>query len=259
MPLAVAVVIWFLFGLVFGSFVTVLVYRVPRHESIAKPGSRCPRCGTPLRVIDNVPVVSYLIRRGRCHACGERISARYPLTELATSALFVLAALAFPEEPFVAGVIAIFFGVLLALSLIDFEHRILPNAITYPSLVIFAIAVVAGQLLGTGMSILGAGLGLLGYAGALFLIAFLYPKGMGMGDVKLVALIGLVAGSLGAAEVVVAAAAGFFSGGIVGLGVLLVRRRRGQTMPFGPFLAFGAVVGILVGPQIASWYLGLLG
>ncbi len=252
-------IIWALFGLVFGSFVTVLAYRVPRHESIVKPGSRCPTCGASLRVMDNIPVVSYLVRRGKCHACGEQISPRYPLTELATSASFVLAALAFHEQPYVAGVIALFFGVLLALSLIDLEHRILPNAITYPSLVVFAVAVVVGQLLGTEMSIVGGAVGLLGYAGALFVVAFLYPKGMGMGDVKLVALIGLVAGSLGAAEVIVAAVAGFFSGGIVGLAVLLVRRQRGQTMPFGPFLALGAAIGVLVGPQVASWYLGLLG
>jgi leader peptidase (prepilin peptidase)/N-methyltransferase len=245
-------------GLLFGSFVTVLVHRLPRRESVVRPRSRCPGCGTTLRAIDNVPLVSYLVLRGKCRACGEPISPEYPLTELATAALFAAAALVI-RPVYAAALVAPFLGVMLAVALVDIRWRIVPNGLTYPSLVVFLLAIVAGHLAGGGVD---AGSGLLGvalYAGPLFLLAMIIPAGMGMGDVKLAALIGLVLGSLGLSYVAVAAFAGVVGGG---LGAVLAMAtlgygRKGQ-IPFGPFLAAGAVVAALAAPQIAALYLSLL-
>src|SRR5205814_1433075 len=134
-------------GLTCGSFLNVLVYRVPRRLSIVSPGSACPSCGTPIRASDNIPLVSWLLLRGRCRRCGARISARYPLVELATGALFAAVAAVF-SDLYVAAMAAVFLGLLLALALIDAEHRILPNAIVYPAMLGFAAASAAGAFLG---------------------------------------------------------------------------------------------------------------
>ncbi|HXF37623.1 MAG TPA: prepilin peptidase, partial [Actinomycetota bacterium] len=201
---AFRVVAFGLVGLVIGSFLSVVAHRVPRGESIVRPRSRCPSCGVQLRAVDNLPVVSYLLLRGRCRACGTRISPTYPLLELATAGLFVAAAAVF-DRLYVAIVMAAFLAVLLALSLIDARHRILPNRIVYPSLPAFAVLVALGALLGEGLDLRGAAVGFLGYGGGLLIVALISPRGMGMGDVKLAALIGLVVGSLGAERVLVAA------------------------------------------------------
>jgi leader peptidase (prepilin peptidase)/N-methyltransferase len=254
----VRVALFAVLGLVVGSFLTVLIHRVPRRESIVRPGSRCPACGTPLRPIDNVPVVAYLLLRGRCRSCGERISITYPLVELGSSALFVAAALIF-EEPFRAALVAPFLGVMLAVAVIDASFRIVPNRIVYPALLLFGAAIVLGDLAGARVDALRAGLGMLVYSLPLFLIALAVPHGMGMGDVKLVALIGLVLGSLGLAYVAVAAGVGILAGGLGAIfAVVALRFGRKAQMPFGPFLAGGGAVAALAGSQIASSYLSLL-
>ena len=245
-------------GLVFGSFLTVLLYRVPRRESIVWPGSRCSSCGTPLRAIDNIPVLSYLLLRGRCRACGEPVSIGYPLVELGSAVLFVLAALVF-EDPFRAGLLAPFLGLMLAITVIDAHFRIVPNRIVYPALLLFAAAIVVGDLFGDRVDAPRAGLGMLAYSLPLFLMALALPHGMGMGDVKLVALIGLVLGSLGLSYVAVAAGVGILAGGLGALVALVaLRYGRKQQMPFGPFLAGGGAVAALAGPHIAASYLSLL-
>lgn len=245
-------------GLVVGSFLTVLIHRVPRRESIVRPRSRCPACGTPLRTIDNVPVVSYLLLRGRCRACGERISIAYPLVELGSGALFVAAALVF-EEPFRAALVALFLGLMLAVAVVDAKFRIVPNRIVYSALLLFAAAIVVGDLAGAKIDALRAALGMLVYSVPLLLMALAVPHGMGMGDVKLVALIGLVLGSLGLAYVAVAAGVGIVAGGLGAIiAVVALRYGRKQQMPFGPFLAVGGAVAALAGSQIASAYLSLL-
>jgi leader peptidase (prepilin peptidase)/N-methyltransferase len=247
-----------LFGLAFGSFLTVVVHRVPRRESIVRPGSRCPRCGTPLRARDNVPVLGYLLLRGRCRACKQRISPAYPLIELASGALFVATAIEF-ENDLVAAIVAPFLGVMIALAVIDIRYKILPNRIVYPSLVIGAAAIAIGAVLDGGVDAARAAIGFAVYGGSLLLLALLYPAGLGMGDVKLVALIGLVLGSLSLAHVGVAAGVGIAAGGVFGVGALLVRRAGRKTqMPFGPFLAAGAVVAAFLGPEIADLYLSTL-
>jgi leader peptidase (prepilin peptidase) / N-methyltransferase len=251
--------LFFVLGLVFGSFLTVVVHRVPRGESIVRPRSRCPRCGTEIRARDNLPVISWLVLGGRCRVCGEHISVEYPLTELATGVLFAAAAL-LVEPLFVAALAAPFLGVMLAVGLVDARWRIVPNRIVYPSLVLFTVAIVVGQLAGGGVDAVGAVIGLAVYAGPLFLVALAVPHGMGMGDVKLAALIGLVLGSLGLSFVAVAAAVGVIGGGVGALlAVALLRYGRKQQIPFGPFLAGGAVVATLAGQQIADLYLSLLG
>lgn len=246
-------------GLLFGSFVTVLVHRLPRKESVVGPRSRCPRCGTLIRAVDNVPLVSFLLLRGRCRGCGERISAEYPLTELATAVLFVGAALLI-RPIWAAGIVAPFLGVMLAVALIDLRWRIVPNRLTYPAVLAFLVVIVAGHLAGGGVDALSGLLGLALYAGPLFVLAMALPAGMGMGDVKLAALIGLVLGSLGLVYVAVAAFAGVVGGG---LGAVLAMAAMGygrkQHIPFGPFLAAGAAVAALAAPQIAGLYLSLLG
>ncbi len=245
------------FGLVFGSFLTVVIHRVPAEESLVRPRSRCPECGTTLRAVDNIPVVSWVSLRGRCHACRARIPVIYPLTELATGALFAAAALRHADW-WLAALLGPFLGVLVALAVIDARTKKLPNAIVYPSLAIAAAYLVVARLAGAGLDLLDAGLGFLAYGGGLLVIAFISPKGMGMGDVKLAALIGLVLGALGLEYVAVAAGLGILFGGVGAIVALLRGAGRKHGLPFGPFLAAGAVVASFLAPQIADLYLGLL-
>jgi leader peptidase (prepilin peptidase) / N-methyltransferase len=246
-------------GLVFGSFLTVVVYRIPRGESVVAPRSRCPRCGAEIGARDNVPVISYLVLRGRCRACGARVSPEYVLTELATGALFAASAVVH-DHLFVAALVAPFLGVMLAVALIDARWRIIPNRVIYPATAVALVAVIVGHLAGAGVDVADGLIGLAAYAGPLFLVALVVPHGMGMGDVKLVALIGLVLGSLGLSYVAVAAGVGVVAGGLGAVAALaILRMGRKQQIPFGPFLAGGAVVAALAGPEISRFYLSLLG
>ena len=244
-------------GLAFGSFVTVAIYRVPAGESLVRPRSRCPSCGAPIRTTDNFPVISWLMLRGRCRACGVRISPVYPLTELACGALFVAVALAY-EDPLRAVLLAPFAGLMVALSVIDIRHRRIPNRLVYPAVVIAAAVIVVGDLAGGGLDVLDAGIGLFAYGLGLLIIALISPAGMGMGDVKLVGLIGLVLGSIGLDLVAVAAAMGILLGGVGAIVALLAGAGRKSAIPFGPYLASGAVIAVFVGRQIADAYLNLL-
>jgi leader peptidase (prepilin peptidase) / N-methyltransferase len=247
-----------LLGLVFGSFLTVLVHRLPRREPTTGR-SRCPRCGTLIRARDNVPLVSWALLRGRCRTCGERISPEYPLTEAATAGLFVAVAVAI-RPLFPAVLVAPFCGLMLAVALIDARFRIVPNRVVYPALVAYLAAILGGHLLGGGVSVLTGLAGAALYAGPLFVIALAVPGGMGMGDVKLAALIGLVLGSLGVRFVAVAAGVGVVAAGVgavVAVAVLGLGRR--QHIPFGPFLAGGGVVAALAAPAITRVYLSLFG
>lgn len=246
-----------LLGLAFGSFLTVVVHRVPRGESVVSPRSRCPRCGVQVRPRDNVPVLSFLLLGGRCRDCRAPISPRYPLTEAATAGLFVAAAARF-EHPYEAMVLALFFAVMLSLALVDAELRIVPNRITYPSLAVFAVLIGVGVAIGEPLNPTRAAVGFAAYGGALLVVALL-SGGMGMGDVKLAALIGLVLGSLGLAYVVVAAAAAVLGGGVGAVAALAVARMsRKDAIPFGPYLAAGAVAAAFVAPSVAAWYTSAL-
>src|SRR5438093_1076807 len=186
-------VVFALFGLMFGSFLTVVTERVPQKRSIVAPRSACPACGTQIETRDNIPVFSYLLLRGRCRSCRARISPVYPLTELVTAGLFAGASATF-DDLFQAVMVAVFLGLLLALSIIDARHRIIPNRLVYPALLVFAAVVVAGGAADRGLDIVDAGIGLAAFGGGLFVVALVSPRGMGMGDVKLAGLIGLVLG-----------------------------------------------------------------
>lgn len=255
---AVRAVVAGLFGLIFGSFLTVVVSRVPERRSVVRPRSRCPQCGTQIRAMDNIPVVSYLLLRGRCRGCGLRISPVYPLIELATAGLFAGAFLAF-EHLLVAAMVALLLSLLLAVALIDAVHRIVPNRLVYPALLVFAGLIVAGRLAEAGVSPVRGAIGFAAYGGGLLFLALLVPAGMGMGDVKLGAVIGLVLGSIGLSLVGVAAAGAVLLGGIGGVVALTVGgKSRKHAIPFGPYMAAGAAVAAFAGQGIAAAYLQLL-
>jgi len=242
------------FGLVVGSFMTVAVHRLPRGESVVSPRSRCPSCGTEIGARDNIPVLSWLLLRGRCRRCGERISVEYPLLELTTAGLVVLAAIQHPN-PWRAVLVGGLLALMPGIALIDLRHRIIPNRLTYPALPLFLAIVVLAWLVGDAADPARGLFGVLLYGGILFLVAIV-SRGMGMGDVKLAALIGLVLGSLGLRYVGVAAAAAVVLGGLGGLAALAMGRSRKSAIPFGPYLAAGAVVAGLWGAPLAAWYIG---
>ncbi len=236
-------------GLVVGSFVTVVGYRVPRGESILGPRSRCTSCGVQIAAYDNVPVFSWAILRGRSRCCGERISARYPLTELALGALYATTVAVLWEDPTEILLGLVFVTTLLAITLTDLDRRVIPNKI----LLVAAIAGVAIAAVGDPSSLPERAIAAAAAGGGLFLVALAYPRGMGLGDVKLAAVMGLYLGRDVAPAILVALLAGS------AVGLLLIARHgaeaRKRAIPFGPFLALGGVVGLLAGDQLIDWYL----
>ena len=244
-------------GLAFGSFLTVLIVRLPERRQVTTGRSGCPSCGALVAARDNVPVVSYVLLRGRCRSCGMGISPMYPAVELATAGLFVAVGWALPDV-WLDVLVAPFVGILLAAAVIDARHRIIPNRLVYAALVVFAAFLVGAQLAHAEPRLLGAGIGFLAYGGGLLLVALAVPGGMGMGDVKLAALIGLVLGSLGLRYVAVAAMAAILAGGVGAVAALMAGRTRKHAIPFGPYLAAGAMVASVFGGRIAAWYGGLL-
>jgi leader peptidase (prepilin peptidase) / N-methyltransferase len=236
-------------GLLVGSFLNVVAHRLPRGESLVRPRSRCPECGTQLRAIDNIPVISWLALRGRCHHCGASISARYPIVELVTGALYI-AVIASQDDAvrIVLGLLLV--TVLVPITLIDLELRIIPNIITGPAALaaVVAIAALDTDFLPEAL-IAGAA------AGGFFLVAaILYPRGMGMGDVKLAGMLGLYLGRAVAPAIFIALIAGV----VVGAAVIArkgAKEGRKTAVPFGPFLALGGVIGFFAGEDIVNAYL----
>lgn len=246
-----------LLGLIFGSFATVAVHRIPRREGIVGGRSKCPGCGRTLRAAENIPVVSYLVQRGRCRGCGVRISARYPLIELATSLLFALVAAKLGPS-IEAAVFAAFVWTLVVLTAIDLEYRLLPNRVVYPAFVAGWIGLAIAAFVNHDLSRLrDAAIGMLIFGGFFFLVAFIYPAGMGGGDVKLAFVLGTFLGYLGGpALVVVGMFLSFVLGGLVGAGAMVLSGAGRKTqIPFGPFLAVGTMMAIFVGQWIAELYL----
>jgi leader peptidase (prepilin peptidase)/N-methyltransferase len=237
------------FGLIIGSFLNVVAYRLPLRASLSTPGSHCPSCQTPIKPYDNIPLLSWLLLRGRCRGCSAPIAKRYPLVEALTGVLFAaVVAVHYNDVPsLVLGIVLVAF--LVPIALIDFDSQIIPNRLTLPAAV---IAVVLGTVLDPGGEVerliagLAAGL-------VLGLPALLHPKGMGMGDAKLVAVLGLFLGA--------SVAPAFFIALIVGMvgGVAIMLRKgaaagRKTRVPFGPFLALGGVVGVLAGSELVALY-----
>jgi leader peptidase (prepilin peptidase)/N-methyltransferase len=239
-------------GLVIGSFLNVCIYRIPIGQSIVHPPSRCMRCGKPLRWYHNVPVVSWLVLRGRCAFCGTSVSARYPAVELLTGVVFALHGLVFEPGPLLLVRLA-FAAVLIVLAFIDIDHRILPDSMTLTGI---PLGVLASVWLPPGWrdSLIGVALG----GGSLWLIAEGYYRwrkveGMGMGDVKMLAMIGAV---LGWRAVIVTLVLSSCSGALVGA-AMMARTKDGMryALPFGTFLSLGALAASLVGEPLVAWYL----
>ena len=244
-------------GLIFGSFATVAAYRIPRHETIVSGRSKCPGCGSTIRWFENIPLVSWVAQRGRCRHCGQQISARYPITELVTAILFVLAFAKYglSVEAFA---FAAFFWVLVVLTVIDLEHRLLPNRIVYPTFVAGWIGLTAAALSeGRPRALIDAALGALIFGGFFFLIALVYPAGMGGGDVKLSLVLGSFLGYEGGVGVTLAGMfLSFLLGGVVGVTITLLKGGgRKSQVPFGPFLAAGTIIAVLAGQPIVDAYL----
>lgn len=234
-----------LIGLVFGSFFNVLVYRIPRGESIVAPRSHCPECGTTLGPLELIPVFSWLIQRGRCRHCGARISWRYPAVELVTALLFGLVGWRFGWTQETVGALVLV-GFLIPPAFIDLEHGYLPDVMVLPGLVLGLLAGAFG-IMGLGFleSLLGAVFG----AGVLLVVVWASRGGMGLGDVKLLAMIGAFLGWQGAFYTLLF---GSVLGSIVGVSLILAgRKKRRDPIPFGPFLAAGAIVELLL--RVRLW------
>ena len=243
-----------LLGLCLGSFLNVVIHRLPRGESLSRPRSRCPGCGEPIAARDNIPLLSWILLRGRCRHCGEPISPRYPLIELLGAACVLGAALASPG-PVTALLRAAFLLAMLAVVFIDIDHQIIPDRITLPGTL---LGLLAGPLLGLAWweALLGAGIGggLL-LAAALFYQTFRGVEGMGGGDIKMAAMLGAWLGWQGLLMTLLLAS---FAGTLIGIGLILARRADVRTaLPFGAFLAPAAGFVLLAGRPIWHWYIAL--
>lgn len=247
--MAPAFIVALLGGLVIGSFVTVVGHRLPRGESILGPRSRCTTCGAQIASYDNVPVFSWVALRGRSRCCGDRISARYPLTELALGGLYLATVAVLWSDATEVLLGLVFVTTLLAVTLTDLDRRVIPNKV----LLAAAVAGLTIVAVGDPTSLLERLIAAAAAGGGLFLVALAYPKGMGLGDVKLAAVMGLFLGRNVAPALLVA----LLVGSAVGLAMIAREgaAARKRAIPFGPFLALGGVVGLLAGDQLIDWYL----
>lgn len=239
----------FILGAILGSFASALAYRLPRGENWVSDRSRCPECGATIRARDNVPIVSWLLLRGRCRDCSEPISVRYPLVEAGLGSLFAATYLIVGDDPWwrlALGLVLCF--VLVTITLTDLDLRVIPNKVVLAG----ALTAVALVAIGDADELPEHAIAAAAAGGALFLVAIAYPRGMGMGDAKLVGMMGLFLGRAVAPAVLI----GFAVGALVG--VALIARHgaqaRKQAVPFGPFLALGAVIGLWFGEDIVDWY-----
>ena len=248
-PESIAGPVLFLLGLCVGSFLNVVIARVPEGRSIVGPGSACPRCSTPIAWYDNVPLLSFALLRARCRKCGEPISWRYPVVELVTGLLFVLA---LAERGLTIDLIPALLLVsgLVAITGIDLDHQLIPDVISIPGIVVgLAVSTLTGRP-GWLDSLVGVVIG-----GGIFLLIIVASRGgMGGGDMKLGAMLGAF---LGWKLVLVAILIAILAGGVFAIVVLLLRRKgRKDAVPFGPFLALGGVVSLFWGESLLAWYLG---
>jgi leader peptidase (prepilin peptidase)/N-methyltransferase len=245
-------------GLVAGSFLNVVAYRIPAGKSVVAPRSACPACGHEIRPRDNVPVVSWLVLRGRCRDCGAPISVRYPVVEAATAVLWVLAAVVLGSV-WVLPAYWWFIGVTVALTLTDLDHKLIPNRILFPGTAAAVVLLAAGALLdGESGALLRAVAGGAAYFAGLFVFALAARGGFGFGDVKLSFLLGLFLAYRGWDVLAVGVFLAFVLGGLFSVGLLVARRMgRRDTIPFGPFLVLGAYLGIAFGSAVFDWYAGI--
>ncbi len=246
----------FIFGTIIGSFLNVCICRIPAGQSVISPASRCPQCGRAIAWYQNIPIISFLLLRGRCAGCGVAISRRYPLVESLTGMLFVWVFLRFGLE-WATPVYWLFVAALVVITFIDLDHQIIPDVISLPGIVVGFLTI----LLVPWISWLDSLLGILLGGGSLWLVAEVYHRltgqeGMGGGDIKLLAMMGAFLGWQAVLPVI------FFAslvGSLVGVPLMLLKRADGKlAIPFGPFLALGGLVYLLWGQQLLMWYMGFL-
>jgi leader peptidase (prepilin peptidase)/N-methyltransferase len=254
-PGATAAVVLGIFGLLIGSFANVVIYRVPEGRSIVRPPSGCPACGSRVRSRDNIPVISWVVLRGRCRDCHAPISLRYPAVEALVGALFVGVGLRFGISWTGVGEAALAAG-LVVLAFIDLEHLLLPKKIVYATLTVVAVVFVAGAATGTQWHrLLVAAISAVVPWALFFVINFVSPRAMGFGDVRLALLIGFGLGWLGAGYAFLGFIVASVLGSVVGVTMIALGKAGRRTpIPFGTFLAAGAVVAVLAGAPVVNWY-----
>jgi leader peptidase (prepilin peptidase)/N-methyltransferase len=269
--LVVLVVLAGVLGTIIGSFLNVVVWRLPRGESLSHPGSACPRCGHPIRWWDNIPIASWLVLRGRCRDCSEPISPRYPLVELGTGLSFAgvawwllatqVTTTSFAAFALVSVALLYFAAISIALGLIDIDTHRLLDSIVLPSYIVAGVLLGAAALVSGDLgAIIRAAIGMAAMYLAYLAMVVVYPAGMGWGDVKLAGVLGLYLGWNGWGALAVGAFAAFALGGLFSLVlVILHRANRKSKIPFGPWMLLGAWVGVFAGETIARGYLALFG
>ncbi len=258
MPQTLLLIAVALLGLAVGSFLNVVIHRVPRDESLVHPRSHCPACGNEVRNQHNIPVFGWLLLRGRCADCREPISARYPLVEAGTAVLFVAVAAKFglswelPAYLYLA-------AISVALAAIDLDVMRLPDKIVLPSYVVALVLLAPAVIVERSWSAAGRALAAAAVLYALYFILAMMPRGMGGGDLKLAPLIGFYLGWLGWSSVAIGAFSAFLFGGLFGAALMLLRRANRKTrIPFGPYMLAGAFLAVFAGAPIAQWYASLL-
>jgi leader peptidase (prepilin peptidase)/N-methyltransferase len=245
-------------GVVIGSFLNVVIYRIPRGESLIRPGSHCPSCAAPVRARHNLPVAGWLLLRGRCADCRSAISVRYPLVEVVTGALFVAVTSQVAHLDQLAALPAYLFFTAagVALTAIDLDEHRLPNAIVYPTyLALAALFTIAALLDGSYQPLVRAAIGGAALFAGYLALVLVYPAGMGLGDVKLAGVIGATLGFLSYPALVIGAFAAFVVGGFVAVVLVVLRHATGKTaIPFGPAMVAGALLAIFFSAPLADAY-----
>ncbi|MEV8514981.1 prepilin peptidase [Dactylosporangium sp. NPDC051484] len=260
--LALLLPVTLLLGLAVGSFLNVVIHRVPRGESLVTPPSRCPNCGNGVRHRHNIPVLGWLVLRGRCADCGVRIGVRYPLVELTTALLFVAVALRMHQLHLLSALPAYLYVAAagIALAVIDLDWRRLPNVIVLPSYPVVAILLtLSAAWEDDWWALARSAIGAAALLAFFFTLAFAYPAGMGFGDVKLAGILGGVLGYLSWSALAIGAFAGFLLGAVVGVGIIVARKGDRKTaIPFGPFMIAGFLVALFAAAPIAQFYVDVM-
>ncbi|UCE66434.1 MAG: prepilin peptidase [Candidatus Zixiibacteriota bacterium] len=255
----VILILVLLFGISFGSFLNVLIYRLPAKESLVKPPSKCPNCGSKIRLYDNIPVISYMILGGRCRHCNKSISLRYPVIEILSGLLTVYAIYSFGFT--LRGIEVVFLSlVFLAIFFIDLDHTIIPDIFTIPGIIIgIAVSLLPGSIVGWKQSLIGMAVG----GGAFILVGMLgriifKKEALGFGDVKYAAMVGAF---LGWKNLILMLIIASFLGSIIGISLIYLSGKKGKStyIPFGPFLTVGAWISIYFGDYLIKAYLELAG
>jgi leader peptidase (prepilin peptidase)/N-methyltransferase len=245
----------FIFGTMVGSFLNVCVYRIPEGQSIVLPASHCRTCKKPIAMYDNIPLVSFLLLKGKCRHCGAALSIQYPLVELVTG-LLAAACLLKWGAGYAAAIWFVFCAALIVITFIDLAHKIIPDVISLPGIAGgLLLSLLPGQP-GLPSALIGAALG----GGSLLLIRLVYyaltrQEGMGLGDVKLLAMMGAFLGWKSILFIIMVAS---FTGALLGTAVMVIKKKNGRyAIPFGPFLSLGALCYLFCGPEMINWYLNL--